>query len=227
VSTLILPAISKVHAEHGLDRAGRAHGLALRATFWVGAALFVPLAAGGPALLGNWVDPSMEAAAQGWFPWVCVGGFWAAVAGAVQGSLLGLGRARIVALINVLSLGAGLLAYWALRSSGLWAVASFGTVASGIALLASAAWLHGRVLQRFKFVEVLAASALIFALGWGLHRSAEASLFGPGLLPCLAALGCASLAVLAIGAAWDAAFSRGMDRDSLVFIATARWTQQP
>jgi O-antigen/teichoic acid export membrane protein len=227
VSTLILPAISKVHAEHGMERAGRAHGLALRATFWVGAAFYVPLAAGGPALLGRWVDPAMELQAQGWFAWVCVGGFWAAVGGSVQGSLMGLGRARVVALINVLGLAAGLLAFWALRGQGLWAVASFGTVASGVGLLANVLWLHGRVLQRFKLVEVSAASAFIFALGWGLHRSDWASQLGQGLLPCLAALGLASLAILGLGAAWDAAFSQGMDRDSLWSIATARWTQRP
>jgi hypothetical protein len=76
-------------------------------------------------------------------------------------------------------------------------------------------------------VEVSAASALIFALGWALHRSDWASQWGPGLLPCLVALGLASLAILGLGAAWDAAFSRGMDRDSLWSIATARWARRP
>jgi O-antigen/teichoic acid export membrane protein len=223
VSTLVVPAISKVHAEHGMDRAGRAHGLALRSTFWVGAAFFVPLAAGGSTLLGRWVDPSMEAGSQGWFIWVCVGGFWAALVGSIQGTLLGLGRARVVALTSLLGLAAGALVAWALRSQGLWAVASFGAVASGVSLLTKAAWLHGRVLQRVRFGEVLCASVLVFGLGWALHRSEWAALLGPGLLRCLVALGLASLLILGIGALWDSLLSRRSDRDSLISILLQRW----
>ena len=63
-------------------------------------------------------------------------------------------------------------------------------------------------LQRFKLVEVLGRFRLgIFALGWALHRGDWASQLGPGLLPCLAALGIASLAILGLGAAWDYCFS--------------------
>jgi hypothetical protein len=96
-------------------------------------------------------------------------------------------------------------------------------VASGVSLLAKAAWLHGRVLQRVHFGEVLCASALVLGLGWFLHSVAWATLLGPGLLPCLLALGLASLAVLAIGATWDTLLSRRSDRDSLVSILAQRW----
>jgi O-antigen/teichoic acid export membrane protein len=226
VSTLVVPAISKVHAEHGLDRAGRAHGLALRSTFWVGAALFVPLAAGGPSLLAHWVDPALEARAEGWFVWVCVGGFWAALAGSVHGTLLGLGRPRIVALTSLLGIVAGLMAAWALRQHGLLAIAAFGATASGISLLTKAAWLHGRVLQRIQYGEMLGASALLVAVGWALRSSHWANALGASLWPCIVALGLASLAILATGAAWDWIFSRARDRESLVSILRQRWGRQ-
>lgn len=223
VSTLVVPAISKVHAEHGIGRAARAHGLALRSTFWVGAALFVPLAAGGPTLLGRWVDPVMELTSQGWFAWVCIGAFWAALSGSVHGTLLGLGRPRVVAVTSLLGVCAGALAAWVLRAHGLWAVAAFGAVASGISLLTKAAWLHGRVLQRVQFGEVTAASVLLLGLGWALRRSAWAGALGPGLLACLIALGLASLGLLALGAVWDAYFSARQDRDSLWSVITQRF----
>jgi O-antigen/teichoic acid export membrane protein len=223
VSTLIVPAISKVHAEHGLDRAGRAHGLALRSTFWVGAAFFVPLAAGGPSLLAHWVDPAFQAAAEGWYPWVCIGAFWMALAGSVHGTLLGLGRPRIVALTSMLGIVAGLMVAWALRAQGLLAVAGFGATASGVSLLTKAAWLHGRVLQRIQFGEMLAASGLLVALGWVLRESRWADIFGPGLIRCVAALGLASAGILLIGAAWDSLLSRARDRDSLVSVLWQRW----
>jgi O-antigen/teichoic acid export membrane protein len=226
VSTLVVPAISKVHAEHGLDRAGRAHGLALRSTFWVGAAFFVPLAAGGPALLAHWVDPALEARAEGWYLWVCVGAFWAALAGSVHGTLLGLGRPRIVALTSLLGIAAGLMVAWALRSQGLLAVAAFGATASGISLLTKAAWLHGRVLQRVQFGEVLAASGLLMGVGWVLRGSHWANAFGPGLIPCVAALGLAAAGILAVGALWDSLLSRARDRDSLVSVLWQRWGRQ-
>jgi O-antigen/teichoic acid export membrane protein len=226
VSTLVVPAISKVHAEHGLDRAGRAHGLALRSTFWVGAAFYVPLAAGGPALLAHWVDPVLEARAEGWFVWVCVGAFWVSLGASVQGTLLGLGRPRIVALTSLLGIAAGLLAAWALRSQGLLAVASFGATAAGVSLLTKAAWLHGRVLQRIQFGEMLAAAGLLVALGWALHHSRWANAFGSGLVPCVAALGLASLGILVIGAAWDSLLSRARERDSLVSVLWQRWGRQ-
>lgn len=225
VSTLVVPAISKVHAEHGLSRAARAHGLALRSTFWVGAAFFVPLAAGGPTLLGRWVDPSLELRSQGWFTWVCVGAFWAALSGSVHGTLLGLGRPRIVALTSLLGIAAGALAAWVLRAQGLWAVAAYGAVSSGVSLLTKSAWLHGRVLQEeAPFGEVLAASALIALLGWILQACSWAGALGPGLLRCLVALGLASLAVLLIGGAWDAWQSRRRDRDSLWSVVVQRWS---
>jgi O-antigen/teichoic acid export membrane protein len=226
VTTLITPAISKLHSEHGLDRAARAHGLAMRATFWMGAALFVPLAAGGPALLGRWMNPAWELGSQGWFVLVCIGGFWASLVSAFQGTLLGLGRARIVGLTSFMALGAGALVAWAFRTQGLWAVASFGAVTAGVSLLCKAAWLHGRVLQRARFGEMLAASALILLVGWALRRWQWATLLGQSFLACLCALALASAGILLLGAAWDSVLSRRQDRDSLVAILLQRWGRQ-
>ena len=227
VATLITPAISKIHSEHGLERAARAHGLALRATFWVGAALFLPLAVGGPTFLGHWMDPAWAEASQGWFVWVCIGAFWDSLAASMHGTLLGLGRPRVVALTSMLGLAAGFSAFMLLRDKGLWAVASFGVVAAAVNLLVKASWLHGRVLQRMLYGETLAVSALLAGLGWSLRRSGALGHPGMGIVSCVAAMGVAALGILALGTAWDYYFSRGRDRDSLLSIVVHRWGRRP
>jgi hypothetical protein len=140
----------------------------------------------------------------------------------MHGTLLGLGRPRVVALSSLLSIAVGLLLAWALRGQGLLAVAAFGAGAAGSSLLAKAAWLHGRVLQRVQFGEMLAAALLLLALGLEMQHGRWAEAFGPGLLPCVAALGASSLAILALGASWDWFFSRRKERDSLVSIVLQR-----
>jgi O-antigen/teichoic acid export membrane protein len=222
VSTLFIPAISKLHAEHGLGRAARAHGLGLRATFWFGAAFFVPLAVGGPTLLGRWVDPAMESLSQGWFAWACLGAFWMALVASLQGTLLGLGRPRVVTVTTFMGLCAGAGCAWGLRGHGLWAVASFGSVTAGVSLLLKAAWLHGRVLKQFAVGEFAASSALLALLAWALSAAQWPQRFGPSLAGCVLALAAASAAVLLAGALWDWGFSRGHDRDSLWSVVASR-----
>ncbi len=217
--TLLIPAISRMEKGDS-GRAARAYGLTLRLGAVLTLAGFLPLMGLGDAFLLAWLpnNPEMAALAYGPLFLLSAAGCLGALSSVLHAVLLGMGRARQVALSGLCGAGIGYAAAWL-------AMPSLGFEAAALCGLAGYASIYSlrlfisekRVFKRALFPIALEHSALLCgaALAVLALRQFAPYLMGRSLPLQLAAL-CASAALIAaLAMAADAILARRLGREGV------------
>jgi O-antigen/teichoic acid export membrane protein len=214
---LLLPTLSSVRDD--AKRWIRLQSLYLRLNALAGLAFFVPLAAGGAALLGAWVAPEVEQRARSWIVLLSIGGLGFVLNQAYLTVLMGMDGARAGAQSAVGAALLGLLAGGWAQAAGLPGAAWMAALGQGVALL----W-RAHVLQRYGLgrrawahvpegaVWLLAAAVLVALLRWLNFPLCFGTRFGLVLF-------CFGCGVLCLGALFlfvDVGLSRVLGRESLL-----------
>jgi hypothetical protein len=211
---LLLPSLSTVRKDPA--RAQRLQSLYLRFTALPALAFFVPLSAGGAALLGAWVAPEVEERARPWIQLLSLSGFAFCLNGAYLTILTGVEKVRDGAFSALAAALWGLLVgAWA-QSHQLPGAAWMGVAGQTLAVL----WrihaledLRGwQILNRPFYTPWI---LLCGGLSWGLRQSAFPQWFGPGLAGILAAFVVAGILCALLFLGLDALISGWRAQDSV------------
>jgi O-antigen/teichoic acid export membrane protein len=217
--SLLVPAISRMEGED-LSRAKRAYGLSLRLSAVLAMAGFLPLMGLGDAFLGAWL-PGHEALVARAFPvlfLLSAAGCLGAMSMILHSVLLGLGRAKQVALTGLAGAALGYAAAaLALPALGIEAAAFCGLVGYAsiytLRLVISERRVFGRALlplAREHALMLAGASLAVFLL-----RQASPFIRGLPLALVLLALAASALGVALSALAADSAVARLLGRESV------------
>jgi O-antigen/teichoic acid export membrane protein len=218
---LLLPSLSTVREDP--ERAARLESLYLRLTGLPALAFFIPLSAGGAALLGAWVAPEVEERARPWIQLLAISGFAFCLNGAYSTILTGIGKVRANAFISLGSAVIGVTAGAIALATGHPGAAWMGVAGQGLSMLWRIAELHeGRLRVGLRWLPWALAATVPLAI---LPRTAFPFWFGGGLARVLACFGFAGLLCFGAALAVDALLAARRQEDS-VFSQLKRLTSR-
>jgi O-antigen/teichoic acid export membrane protein len=224
--TLLVPAVSRMESKDkkGLARISRAYGLSLRFSSIVILAAFLPLMGFGDLFFLAWLNrggPDHSAMASGAYRAMLllgIAGILGSLSMILHGVLLGLGRAKQVAVTSLLGAAFGYILAWKeMPSLGPNAAALCGLAGYALVyllrLILSEWKVFGRDIWPIAFQHGLLALAALVAF---LALRFVAGLLGhPSLIRTLVLMGLASLLLAVCGLAADALISRLNQRESV------------
>lgn len=199
---LLLPSLSAAKGDDA--RFGRLQGFYLRVTGIAGLGFFVPLAAGGAALLGAWVAPEVEERARPWVALLALAGLGLCLNNSLLTLQLGRDGAREAAKSALSAALFGLLAGALAQGFGFSGAAWMAVAGQGLALVWRARWVQAQGLGRPGW----AWAALLWLLGgagmaWLLPLMGFPYWFGASFKPVLAAFVAGAALCTVLGLAVD------------------------
>jgi len=213
---LALPVLAA--ARRDLARAAELQRLFLAINLLAATAACLPLAAGGAALLGAWVGPDVQAAAEHWMLLLSLACFFFCLSQAMNTALVGFGMVPQTALIALLGAGVGVGCGFYASRHGQPGSAWMALSGQATAAVLGACLLERRVLGRGGLGWLLTLLPFLLAAGlgaWLLRRLGFPEWLGPGLLGHLACFALAGAAVLGLGLAAETLLARRAGRESL------------
>lgn len=199
---LLLPSLSEAKGDP--QRFARLQGFFLRVTGLLGLGFYVPLAAGGAALLGVWVAPEVEERARPWVGLLALSGLSLSLNNGHFALQLGQDAAASAARHALIAAGFGLLAGAVAQRAGLPGAAWMAVVGQSMGLFLRSRWLKANGLSRPRALP-MAMLWLLAGLGaaWGLGQIGFPYWLGSSFAAVLASFAVAGVAVTGLALAAD------------------------